>query len=99
MARAVPAFRLIRFIPFVNIFAAIFFMVRFLFQRPAASRIFKTMFTLFLCFMLPAALIGLLGSRLFPGTVIETLCSFTSMYLFALGTCLVFDKNTDKLSK
>ncbi len=57
------------------------------------------MLTLFLCFMLPAALIGLLGSQLFPGTTVETLCRFASMYLFALGTCLIFDKNTDNLSK
>ncbi len=99
MERAVPAFRLIRFIPFVSVAAAVFFMVRFLFQRPAASHIFKTMFTLFLSFMLPAALIGVLGSRLFPGTAVETLCSYASMYLFALGTCLIFDKNTDNLSK
>lgn len=96
---AVPAFRLMRFIPLANVIAAVFFMVRFLFQHPETSHIFKAVFTLFLCSMLPAAIIGWLGNRLFPGSVIETLCSFASMYLFALGTCLVFDKNTDKLSK
>ena len=66
MARAVPAFRLIRFIPFVNIFAAIFFMVRFLFQRPAASRIFKTMFTLFLCFHAARSAHRFIGKPAFP---------------------------------
>ena len=94
-----PAFRLIRFIAFANVIAAVFFMVRFLFQWPAASVIFKTLFTLFLCFMLPAALIGLLGNRLFPGTAVETLCGFASMYLYAFGICLVFDQHTDSLSK